>query len=67
MCKMRLTLTFIVLCMVTAYAAAAHVSTEDQKNQTPKAPLHEGNGKIIPDEYIIVFKEEISDDAGELY
>ena len=22
---------------------------------------------IIPDEYIIVFKEEISDDTGELY
>ena len=53
--------------MVTAYAAAAHVSTEGQKTQTPKAPLHKGNGKIIPDEYIIVFKEEISDDTGELY
>ena len=61
---MRLTFDFIVLCMVAAYAAAAHVSTVEDRGVPQKAHLQEGNGKIIPEEYIVIFKEQTSDDTG---
>ena len=53
----------------TAYAA---VLDDDGSARPPltvprntvMAPLHE-NGKIIPNEYIVVFKDDVTDDVGK--
>ena len=68
----------IAACVISAYAAdhsakkPQHPPGVPQPTHAPshhahKAPLLDGGGKIIPDEYIIVFKEETDEGIGELF
>ena len=65
----------IAACVISAYAADNSTKkpqhpprvpqpTHPPSHRAQKAPLLDGGGKIIPDEYIIVFKEETDEGIG---
>ena len=57
---------FAALCLATAYAAVDDDSSAlTVPRNTVMAPLH-ANGKIIPNEYIVVFKKDVTDDVGKV-
>ena len=49
---------FIALCLISG-----HVVTSSPRAK--KASLHEPTGKIVSNEYIIVFEEDVTDEIGE--
>ena len=56
-------IAIIALCLVPAYGAA----TPAFPPGSVMAPLLKTKGEVIPDEYIVVFKEDATDDAGECF
>ena len=57
-------IAIIALCLVPAYGGATPAAFPPG---SAMAPLLKTKGEIIPDEYIVVFKEDVTDDAGECF
>ena len=56
-------IAIIALCLVPAYGGATPAAFP---LGSVMAPLLKTKGEIIPDEYIVVFKD-VTDDAGECF